>query len=105
MINRDDVKWVKLITGEEFIAEVEDLGKGLGGGWLMKNPLVFSAREMEGGKVGVSFDSWIPFLENQEVTLHDAQILFKEPPRSDFLDLYEQQFSKIVLPNKGPIIS
>lgn len=100
MIDPKTVKVIRLISGDEFFAEVEDR-RGVDGIVRVKNPLVLNMVPAEGGKVIVRFEHWLGYTEKTEVNLKGDHVLFCEPLMQRFTDLYCQQFNKIVTPNQG----
>jgi len=102
MVEAEDVRVVKLVSGEEFFAEVEEID----GGKRVKNPLTLAMVPTEKGTIGVKFDHWLGYTKDPpQVDLKEEHIMYCEPVLSQFAELYCQQFNKIFTPQKGGIVT
>ena len=97
MVEPADVMVVNLTSGDLFLAEVEVLNDHQ---VRVKNPMTVTAEPLESGNIGVGFQPWGVMTEKAEFTLSRDHVLYFEPARRDFADLYAQQFNKIAMPDK-----
>lgn len=100
MIERENVKFLKLVSTEEIIAEVQDMGDSL----TLKNPVVISLRDMGAGKVGLSMPPWINLSASDKFPVAKSHVITMGTPIDDLLDAYIQAHSSIVVPNSGKLV-
>ena len=96
MVDNENVKVVKLVTGETVFAEVTEKD----GSVHLKNPLTLVVERLKDGGVGVGFKEWLPYCHTPEANILRTQVIFMETPAADFVVLYAEQYNKIVLPDK-----
>jgi len=92
-----NIKLLKLITGEEILAEV--LNGNLENTVVLKNVLrivIMPSRDPSAPTVGLA--GWAQFAKDDEVTLDRRHILAIMDPIDQFVDQYRQQFSGLVTP-------
>lgn len=103
-----NIKLVRLITGEELIAEVVlDTGLKL----TIKNPIRIVVMPSKGNpqQPTIGFAPWMEFAEEKEFVLDTSHILAIMTPIKEFITQYNTTFSGLVvpqssllLPEKGP---
>jgi hypothetical protein len=98
MVNPEDVRVVKLVSGDEFIAQVpEEDDVGI----LVVDPITMTVRPTERGTLGVDIDHWLGVTKEPKVRLRHEHVMYCEPPLQNFIDIYVKQFNKIDIPNPG----
>jgi len=92
-----NVKIVKMISGEELIGEWD------GETNVIKNPVVM----IPVSKEQIAFQPWLPYAEDKEYILKEAQIHVVANPSSTIANEYNRMYgSGIVVPdNKGGLIA
>ena len=94
-----DVKLIRLITGEEIIAEVLDWSNGI---LTIQNALVVIPQQ---GQVG--FAPWATVIdpENPEITMNMHHVVYVADVQEDVSKKYNEMFgSKIVTPSSKKLI-
>jgi len=85
-----NVKIVKMISGEEIIGEWDEEKS------LIKNPVVMIPVD----KNKIAFQPWLPYSEDKEYKLKEAQIHVVANPSTTIVNEYNRMFgSGIVVPN------
>ena len=85
-----NVKIVKFVSGEEIIGEWDEETS------LIKNPVVMIPVD----KNKIAFQPWLPYAEDKEYKLKEAQIHVVANPSSTIVNEYNRMFgSGIVVPN------
>jgi hypothetical protein len=100
MIERENVKFIKLTSGEEILAEVQYSNDCL----VLKNPVAISLREMENGKVGLSMLPWINLSDSDSFTVSNIHVITSGTPLNDLIEGYIRAHSKIVVPPSGLVL-
>jgi len=98
MVNPENVRVVKLISGEEFFADVEEQPNG---DILVKDPITMTLGQTQSGTLGANLDHWLGYTEKTEVRLKGQHVMYCEPPLKQFVEVYIKQFNKIAVPNPG----
>lgn len=97
-----NVKYIKLLTGEEIIAEVtkEDLKT------TIKNPirLVIMPSKADPKTPSVGLAPWLEFSEDKEITIDKSHILAIMNPITEIVNQYNSIFGGIVTPRPGLIL-
>ena len=104
------VKIVRLITGEELIADVK--GDAADDGWLetykipvnLDTPAILVPHQnKETGQTSIQLVPWIPYVELTEgISINPASIMYIETPCIDLVNVYNQQFgSGLVIPTSA----
>ena len=87
-----NVKIVKFVSGEEIIGEWDEETS------LIKNPVVMIPVD----KNKIAFQPWLPYAEDKEYKLKEAQIHVVANPSSTIVNEYNRMFgSGIVVPTDG----
>ena len=96
-----NVKLLKLITGEEILAEVIKNYDTV----TIKNVLrivIMPSRDPSAPTVGLA--GWAQFAKDDEITLDKSHIIAIMDPIDQFVEQYRQQFSGLVTPSSQLII-
>ena len=96
-----NVKLLKLITGEEILAEVIKNYDTV----TIKNVLrivIMPSRDPSAPTVGLP--GWAQFAKDDEITLDKSHIIAIMDPIDQFVEQYRQQFSGLVTPSSQLII-
>jgi hypothetical protein len=103
MINEDSIKLVRLITGEELLAEQVSSTPNL---LTIKNPIrvMVIPNKSTPQSPTVGFAPWQEFSENTTFTLDMAHVLVIMKPIKEFRTQYINTFSKIITPQSGLIL-
>jgi hypothetical protein len=91
-----DTKIVRLTTGEEIIAKVEDKGSTVK---LSKGLLLIPMQE---GKL--SFATWLPYNEDEHVEVNKEAIMFMLNPVTQMANQYAEATGSVVVPEQKIII-
>ena len=90
-----NVKIVKLISGEDLIAELADSDD-----IIVKNPVVM----IPVNKDQIAFQPWIPYAEDKEYLLKEPQVVIIATPSETIVNEYQKIYSSIVTPKQSSII-
>lgn len=94
------IKLMRLLTGEEIIAEVVSDGDTF---VRIKNPIrviVLPSDNPNSRTPQVAFAPWVEFSEDRELTLDKSHILLTMTPISQFQMQYQKAFSNLLLPEE-----
>ena len=93
----NDIKIVRLTTGEELIAKVKESEDS----YTLKNPAIL----IPAGKDQLAFGQWLPYGEISDgVTIDSKYIVFVIDPIKDLLNQYSSSFgSGLVVPTQSAI--
>jgi hypothetical protein len=91
-----DTKIVRLTTGEEIIAKVEDKGSTVK---LNKGLLLIPMQE---GKL--SFATWLPYNDDESVEVNKEAIMFMINPVKQMADQYAQATGSVITPEQKIIV-
>lgn len=97
-----NIKAIKLITGEDIIAEVEFLDNDV---WNLKHPVQVSM--VPSRSSGQPTFGFIPFpltSNDKEIKINSRNILFDCEPADEFVTQYNTLFGNIVTPPSGLIL-
>jgi hypothetical protein len=98
-----NVKILKMISGEELLAEVvAQTGTEL----VIKNPVrvVVMPSKSNPQTPTVGFAPWAEFSEDKEFTIHMAHVIVTMKPVQEFINQYNSMFGGIVAPSPKLII-
>jgi hypothetical protein len=98
-----NVKLVKMISGEELIAEVvSDQESHI----TIKNPVrvVVVPTKTNPQTPTVGFAPWAEFSEEKEFTIHKAHVIVTMKPVQEFINQYSAMFGGLVTPSSKLII-
>jgi hypothetical protein len=91
------IKVVKLVTGEDVVADIEIIDQSSGKVVVMKKPQRFMVTSEGVGSIPL-----VPFSNDETYTISFNHVLLIADPDPDIKNGYNSQFgSGIVLPNKG----
>lgn len=103
MAKTDNIKIIRLMTGEEIIGEImNDTDKVLS----VKNPvrvLVIPTADQNNPKVG--FGPFTQWSEEKELTLNKSHVTFIATPINEFVNQYTAMFGGLVVPPASKIIT
>lgn len=93
------VKALKLVSGEDIIAEIIEAREGE---LVLKNPAVIVVQRSEGGQMGVGLQPYTPFATGN-VTLYKTSLIAKFEADMNLVNEYNRIFgSGIVIANQMP---
>lgn len=98
-----NVKIIKLLSGEELLAEVPlEFVSPL----VIKNPvrIVVMPNKLDPKTPNIGFASWAEFSDDKEFALDRSHIIAIMTPIKQFVDQYNSMFGKIVTPQSGLIL-
>lgn len=107
MLQDEDIKLFRLITGEELIAErVNGFSSSENHQVTIRNPIRFMLVPSKGNPNNptVGFAPWQEFSTDTEFTLDKAHVLAIMTPIKEFKEQYRATFSKIITPKPGLIL-
>jgi hypothetical protein len=95
-----EVKIVRLTSGEELIANVEQVDDI---SYILKKPAIL----IPTGKDQLAFGQWLPYANIQDgIEILSTYVVFVVDPMEEMAAQYEEAFgSGLVTPNKGGIVS
>ncbi len=103
-----NIQLIKLKSGEEIIGDVVATGFSEGEEFItVKKPAVVQiVPQQQTGKLGIAIVEWIPWLENQEVSIEESDIMFSGKPIDNISNAYSERFgSGIVTSSKGLLLN
>lgn len=103
MINKELIKLVRLITGEELIVEtVKDSADEL----VFKNPIrvIVVPNRTNAQNPSIGFAPWNEFTDDDTFTVKKEHILVVMNPIKEFKEQYVKTFSKIITPTSSIIM-
>lgn len=93
------VKALKLVSGEDIIADIVKLDEGV---LVLKNPAVIVVQRSEGGQMGVGLQPYTPFATGN-VTLYKTSLIAEFEADMNLVNEYNRIFgSGIVIANQMP---
>lgn len=96
-----EVKCIKLLTGEEVIAEFNKIGDSI----KLINPIrVSMVHSVSGSQPNFGFSPFPLVSNDKELTIHESHVIYVCNPAEEFLVQYNEIFSKIITPSKGLIV-
>ena len=97
-----DVKLIRMITGEDLIAEIVDSGEL---GVQIKNPCIVILQAGESGRANISLTHWVPYADDKEFNLQANHVVFMAEPAADMLANYKSAFGGLIVPPKPSIVT
>ena len=95
-----EVKILRLSTGEDVIAKVGENDQGIS----LKNPFVIIPQQSAPGKpISLMMSLYNAFGKSDTVTISKDKIVFQTDPKAEILKSYEQNTSKILTPKTSLI--
>jgi hypothetical protein len=103
MANVENLKIVRMLTGEELIAEVLDENDTR---IIVKNALriVVMPSKTDPSAPTVGLAPYLQFSEDKELTLNKNCVITTASPVSDFVNQYNSVFGGLVVPNSKLIV-
>jgi hypothetical protein len=100
----DNIKLLKLITGEEVLAEVSD--SIVSDKILIKNAVrvVVMPNKLDPKTPNVGFAPWADFSDDKTVTLDKSHIIAIMSPIKEFVNQYNSMFGGLVVPTSNLIL-
>jgi hypothetical protein len=100
-----NIKIIKLITGEELLAEVT-ISSPIPTSITMKNPvrIVVMPNKLDPKTPNVGFAPWAEFSEDKSFDLDKAHILAIINPIKEFVNQYNTMFGGLVVPSSNLIM-
>ena len=97
-----DVKLVRLISGEEVVAEVDELEDG---SIKLTNPVVVRMipPETQDGEPRLVQSPLLTLSQDKEITLNSMGFVFTCTPIKQLVEHHKQMFGNIIVPEKGII--
>lgn len=97
------IKIIKLITGEELLAEVPN---EFAVEFQMKNPvrIVVMPNKLDPKTPNIGFAPWAEFSDDKDFVIDRKHIVAIMTPIRQFVDQYNGMFGKIVTPPSGLIL-
>ena len=101
-----DIKLIKLLNGEELLAEVIDTAYNNYTTVLMKNPVrvVVMPNKLDPKTPNIGFAPWAEFTDDKEIEISKASVMAIMNPIKEFLNQYQSMFGKVVTPTSGLIL-
>ena len=96
----NDVKILRLSTGEDVIAKVGENDQGVS---LNKAFVIIPQQTAPGKPIQLMMSLYNAFGKNDTITLDKDKIVFMTDPKDDILKSYEQNTSRILQPKAGLI--
>ena len=95
-----DVKILRLSTGEDVIAKVGENDQGIS----LKNPFVIIPQQRGPGQpIQLMMSLYNAFGKSDTVTIGKDKVVFQTDPKEEILKSYEQNTSKILTPKSSLI--
>ena len=95
-----DVKILRMTTGEDVIAKVGENDQGVS----LKQPFVIIPQQTAPGKpIQLMMSLYNAFGKSDTITIAQDKIVFQTDPKDDILKSYEQNTSRILQPKAGLI--
>ena len=96
-------KIIKLITGEELLAEIMPSGDAV---CKIKNPvrIIVMPNKIDPKTPNIGFAPWAEFSDDKEFTLDKSHIVAIMTPINEFVNQYNSMFGGLVVPKSNLII-
>lgn len=98
------VKLLKLMTGEEVLAEMVSKPSLTSDRYELKNCIRIVYYDTGKG-VSTGFAPFLPMSSDEQISIKDSSVLVEVTPKDEVLAEYTRIFSGIVLPNNQSIIT
>ena len=103
----NEIKLIKLLNGEELLAEVfPQSHNAFMGKLIVKNVVrvVVIPNKLDPKTPSIGFAPWMEFSDDKEVKINEAIIICVTNPVKEFLTQYQSMFGKVVTPTMGGLI-
>ena len=97
-----NIKIIKLITGEELLTEVLDIGATVS----MKNPvrIVVMPNKIDPKTPNIGFAPWAEFSDDKTFYIDKSHVLAIINPIKEFINQYNSMFGGLVVPTGSNLI-
>jgi len=95
-----NVKLVKLMSGEEFVAQVTENDTH----YICKEPIGIGPTQAGDGAMSVGFFPFLPYAESGDFEFEKSKVLIVVPVQDDVKNNYSKIFSPIDVPQEQKII-
>ena len=95
-----DVKILRLVTGEDVIAKVGENDQGVS---LNKPFVIIPQQSAPGQPIQLMMSLYNAFGKGDTITIDQDKVVFMTDPKDEIKSSYEANTSKILTPNKGLI--
>jgi len=120
-VNRDNVRVIRLLTGEEVIGEVVASEKksfltesaayalekkpelDMSGDIVLRNPCLLVMRAEDKGKINIGLIPWLIYKKGDSITIRTGSIISVVEVDAGLVNKYAANFSSITLPDTGLI--
>lgn len=97
----DNIKVLKLVTGEEIVASVTDEGSY----WKLHNPVRFSVVPVDENRLGIQMQEFIMLSKDKVIDMSKEFVMAVCNPVDEIVNSYNNQFSTIALPPEKSLIT
>lgn len=100
-----NVKIVKLITGEELLADVE-IRQYTPPKYLLKNVVMIAIMpsRSQQAQASIGLAPWMPYAENEPIEVSSDHVVYVAKPVNEMLNQYNSIFGGIIAPSKSLIL-
>jgi hypothetical protein len=104
MANVENLKILRLTTGEEIIGEVLDHNVTK---TIVKNPvrIIVVPSKADPNNPSVAFAPFLQWSDDKELTLNSNHVIVLASPITEFVNQYNGMFGGIVVPSKSGLIT
>ena len=102
-----DIKLIRLLNGEEIIAEVvAPSHNGFLGKLIVKNPVrvVIMPNKLDPKTPNIGFAPWMEFTDDKEIKINDSVVVCVTTPIKEFLTQYQSMFGKVITPTTSGLV-
>jgi hypothetical protein len=102
-----DIKLIKLLSGEDLLAEVvAPSHNGFLGKVIVKNPVrvVVMPNKLDPKTPNIGFAPWMEFSDDKEIKINESIVVCVVNPIKEFLTQYQSMFGKLVTPTTSGIL-
>jgi hypothetical protein len=94
-----NVNVVKLVTGEELVADVTDLPKK--DSLSLKEPLMLLPQQKQDGSFGVAIMGYAQSVEGDTIEVGYDKVVYIAPAKAELIEHYNKIHGNIVVPTKA----
>ena len=103
----NEIKLIRLLNGEEIIAEVQAPShNGFLGKLIVKNAVrvVVMPNKLDPKTPSIGFAPWMEFTDDKEIKINESVVVAVVNPIKEFLTQYQSMFGKVITPTAGGLI-